>query len=128
MAVNEEGRQPEIANELAEAARTLAHSTRTVPRPSDSYELLGALADAQAALGQVYAQLDAWHCAAVDGRHYDGEDERGIPGQPAAGTTGTVSVSLRTATAKAMATANLLLKAHNTNGVVRWFDEVKETV
>ncbi|POH67790.1 MULTISPECIES: hypothetical protein [Cryobacterium] len=126
MAVNEEGRQTEIANELAEVARTLAHSTRTVPHPSDSYELLGALADAQAALGQVYAQLDAWHSAAVDGRHYDGEDGRGIPGQPAAGATGTASVSLRAATVKAMATANLLLKAHNANGVVRWFDDVKE--
>jgi hypothetical protein len=31
------------------------------------------------------------------------------------------------AAAKAMATANLLLKAYNATGVVRWFDEVKET-
>jgi hypothetical protein len=27
-----------------------------------------------------------------------------------------------------MATANLVLKAYNANGVVRWFDDVKEAV
>ena len=46
MAVNDEGRQIEIADELAEVARTLAHSTRAVPRPSDSYELLASLRSA----------------------------------------------------------------------------------
>jgi hypothetical protein len=128
MSDNEHGRQAEIADQLAEVARALAHATRAIPRPSDSYELLGALVDAQAALGQVYAQLEAWHGAAQDGRQYDGENERGIPGQPAAGAGGSAAVSLRAATAHAMATANLVLKAYNANGVVRWFDDVKEAV
>ena len=36
MAVNEEQRQRAVAVELAEVARTLAHSTREVPVPSES--------------------------------------------------------------------------------------------
>lgn len=41
MAINEEQRQLEIAAEVEELARTLAHSTRDVPNPRDSYRLLG---------------------------------------------------------------------------------------
>jgi hypothetical protein len=55
MAINQEGRQIEIANQLVEAARTLAHSTRSIPNPSDSYQLLGALGAVQEALAQIYA-------------------------------------------------------------------------
>ncbi len=39
MVVNEQHRQVEIAVELDEAARTLAHSTRDIPNPIDSYRL-----------------------------------------------------------------------------------------
>ena len=37
MAINEEQRQLEIAAEVEELARALAHSTRDVPHPRDSY-------------------------------------------------------------------------------------------
>ncbi|TFC57879.1 MULTISPECIES: hypothetical protein [unclassified Cryobacterium] len=125
MSVNEEGRQTEIADELAEAAKTLAHSTRTVPRPSDSYELLGSLQAAQESLAQVYAQLAGWHGAAVDGTHYNGEDDHGTPGLPAVGADGQATGLLNLAAASAATTADLVAKAHAANAVVRWFDEVK---
>jgi hypothetical protein len=126
MPVNANSRQLDIAHELAEVARILAHSTHAIPRPSDTYELLGVLTDVQAALGQVYAHLGAWHGAAQDGRHFDGKNEGDTTGLLAAGALGTGSVSLMTATANAMAAANLVLKAHNANGAVRWFDEVRQ--
>jgi hypothetical protein len=125
MPVNANSGQLDIAHELAEVARILAHSTYAVPRPSDTYELLGVLTDVQAALGQVYAHLGAWHAAAQDGKHFDGKSEGGAPGPPAASAVGTGSVSLMTATANAMAAANLVLQAYNANAAVRWFDEVK---
>jgi hypothetical protein len=103
MSVNEEGRQIEIADELAEVARTLVHSTRTVPHPSDSYELLASLRSAQESLAQVYTQL-------------------------AAGTYGQATALLNMAADSATKTADLVGKAHSANAVVRWFDDVKETV
>lgn len=125
MAINEESRQTEIADALAEAARTLAHSTRTVSRPSDSYELLASLRSAQDSLAQVYAQLAAWHGAVVDGTHYNGEDNHSIPGIPAVGEYGQATALLNMAAASAAKAADLVTKAHAANAVVRWFDEVK---
>jgi hypothetical protein len=127
MSVNEEGRQIEIADELVEVARTLAHSTRTVPHPSNSYELLASLRSAQESLAQVYAQLAAWHEAAVDGTHYNGEDGHGIPGIPAVGASGQAPALLNMAAASATKAADLVSKAQSANAVVRWFDDVKET-
>ncbi len=43
MAINEETRQLEIAREVEELTRTLAHSTRTVPHPNESYNLIAEL-------------------------------------------------------------------------------------
>lgn len=122
MAINQEGRQIEIANELVEAARTLAHSTRTIPNPSDSYELLGALVAAQEALAQVYAQVSHWHGKAVAGTHYNGVD-----GPNVSDTTAPAHVAQLLAGAAASATraANQVSEAHSINGVIRWFDAVK---
>lgn len=56
MAINEEQRQLEIAAEAEELARTLAHSTRDVPHPRDSYRLLGELGATIDHLAQVIDQ------------------------------------------------------------------------
>ena len=118
MAVNEEGRQAAVAAELAETARTLAHSTRNVPVPSDSYSLLGELRATVDALEQVCRQLSAWHAGVVDGIHYEGEDDRGD------GATGTVAAAadLERAAAALNAASEALGRAHAANGVVRWHD------
>lgn len=118
MAVNEEQRQRAVAAELSEVARTLAHSTRDVPVPSESYNILGELTATLADLEQVCRQLAVWHERVIDGVHYAGEDERGD------GATGTVTAAAeleRAATALASA-ATALRGAHSANGVVRWFD------
>lgn len=122
MAINQEGRQIEIANQLVEAARTLAHSTRSIPNPSDSYQLLGALGAVQEALAQIYAQTAAWHRSAVDGTHYSGEDGRSTSDIPA---TEEAAALLESATASASRAANRVDAALSANGVIRWFDAVK---
>ena len=116
MAVNEEGHQVEVASELAESARTLAHSTRNVPVPSHSYSLLGELRATVDSLEQVCRQLSAWHADVVDGVHYEGEDNRGD------GATGTVTAAadLEHAAAALDAASVALGQAHTANGVVRW--------
>lgn len=65
----------------------LAHSTRSVPVPSDSYFLLGELRATVDDLEQVCRQLGAWHAGVVDGVEYEGEDARGD------GATGTVTAA-----------------------------------
>ncbi|MCS5735760.1 hypothetical protein [Herbiconiux daphne] len=119
MSVNEEDRQVEVARELSEKARTLAHSTRNVPSPSTSYTLLGELTATIDDLEQVTRQLSAWHSRVVDGTHYAGEDDRGD------GATGTVTAAAELErAAAALDTASAALRAaHSANGVVRWFDK-----
>ena len=112
--------QVEVARDLSAQARTLAHSTRDVPAPFDSYTLLGELVATVDDLEQVCRQLGAWHSRVVDGTHYAGEDSRGDGG------TGTVTAAaeLERAAAALSAAAEALRAAHSANGVVRWFDEL----
>lgn len=118
MAINEEARQAELARELEDQARTLAHSTRNVPTPPDSYALLGELRATVEALGQVCRQLGTWHHQVVDGVHYQGEDSRGD------GVTGTLAaaVELEKAGRALAAGAAAIAAAHSANGVVRWVE------
>lgn len=122
MAINEEHRQVEVARDLSAQARTLAHSTRNVPAPSDSYTLLGELTATIDDLEQVCRQLGAWHTRAVDGKHYAGEDARGD------GATGTVTAAAELTRAAAALTeaSSAVRAAHSANGVVRWFDTIEE--
>ena len=57
MAENEQHRQVEVARELSAQARILAHSTRDVPAPFDSYTLLAELVATADDLEQVCKQL-----------------------------------------------------------------------
>ncbi len=115
MAINKDYRQIEVASEVEQSARTLAHSTRDVPTPSDSYALLGELGATVDHLEQVCRQLSQWHAAAREPEHFEGEDARGD------GTgTATAAAQLDSASA-ALATASAaLMRAHAANGVVRW--------
>ena len=116
MTTNEEGRQVAIAAEIEEMTRSLAHSTRTVPRPFDSYRLLGELSATADHLAQVLTQLATWHRNVEDGTHYDGEDD-GRTGSPLAAAD-----ELDTA-ARAFAEASEhISRAHSANAGVRWYD------
>lgn len=123
MAVNEEQRQVAIAAELAEAARTLAHSTRQIPRPFDSYTLLGELSAAQRSLAQVYEQLAVWHGQVEAGIHHDGEDPSArAEDYGTGGAAGRAASLLREAAERAGLAEDSLREAHSANAVVRWFD------
>lgn len=119
MAVNEEHHQVEVARDLSSQARTIAHSTRGVPAPFDSYTLVGELVATVDDLEQVCQQLGAGHSRVVDGEHYAGEDNRGD------GATGTVTAAaeLQRAAAALGTAFEALQAAQSANGVVRWFDE-----
>jgi hypothetical protein len=115
MAMNEDYRQVEIAAEAEERLRTLAHSTRTVLTPSDSYGMLGELRSSIEHLEQVCRQLGAWHAGLQEGEHFvvDGGRSDG------AGTTITAKALERGADAL-NAVSEELSFAHRANGTVRW--------
>lgn len=116
MSNNEQHRQVEVARELEASARTLAHSTREVPNPADSYELLGELSATVEHLEQVCLQLGRWHSQVQDGVHYDGEDERGDGATGAASSASDLARAARYLTSA----AQQIQAAHAANGVVRW--------
>ncbi len=125
VAVNEESRQVEIAETLSEVARSLVHSTKAVPRPFDSYTLLGNLTAAQEALAQIYTQLAKWHGQVLQGVHHSGEDERGSLDNPG---WARAELELQDAARHAAAAVASLRRAHSANGVVKWFDEAQQMI
>lgn len=121
MAINEEQRQLEIAAEVEELARALAHSTRAVPHPIDSYRLLGELGATIDHLAQVIDQLGKWHSRTEDGTHYDGEDGDGT------GSARAAADELTTAANMLRLASSHVHRAHGHNGVVRWYQEPQES-
>lgn len=121
MSLNEEHEQVEVARRLSADARTLAHSTREIPAPSDSYTLLGELVTTVESLEQTLRQLASWHARVVDGTHYEGEDGRGD------GATATVTAAAELELgAAALNRASVALRVtHSANGMVRWFDDAQ---
>lgn len=115
MAMNEDYRQIKVASEVEERARTLAHSTRTIPTPSDSYGLLGELRSSIDHLEQVCRQLSVWHTAAHDGQHFQGEDGH----DDRTGTIVTAEALERSAHALSTVYSELS-RALQANGTVRW--------
>lgn len=113
--MNEDSRQTEVADEVEAAARQLAHSTRSVPSPPDSYVLLGALGATTMSLAQVVQQLARWHDNAVEGVEHLGEDENGD-----GSGTATAAKELRQAAEALVVAADHIAAAHSANGVVRW--------
>lgn len=120
MAINEQGQQLDVAREAEELLRTLAHSTRDVPHPRDSYRLLGELGATIDHLAQVIDQLGKWHSRTEDGTHYDGEDGDDT------GSARAAADELITAANMLRLTSSHLHRAHGHNGVVRWYQESQE--
>lgn len=100
MAINEEHRQVEIASQIEALARTLTHSTRSVPIPQGSYALLGDLTEIAAHLRQVCGQLAAWH------------DRTACPD---------VAADLREAATALHEASRAIARAHAINGEIRWY-------
>ena len=120
MAINEQERQLEVAREAEELLRTLAHSTRDVPNPCDSYSMLGELGAIIDHMAQVCDQLANWHSRVEDGKHYEGED---------GGTEGSARAAAAELTTSAGAlrlASNHVGRAHSHNAVLRWSPEPQE--
>lgn len=119
MAINEETRQLEIAREVEELTRTLAHSTRTVPHPNESYNLIAELGLIVDHLQQVSKQLAQWHQGVVDGTHYNGlEGEKYAPEH--------VVPFLHSAVNALGEASGALGSAHSINSGIRWYEEAQE--
>ena len=103
---------------MAEAARQLAHDTRNLETPSESYAILGDLVDTQRSIEQVLSQLAEWHRGTTADRHYSSGH-----GESALGIT-TAVTELDLAAQQADGLQETLSRAHGANSVVRWFDEV----
>ncbi len=113
--MNNEAQQTAIAEQVEAATRQLAHSARTVPSPTDSYELLGALRATATHLEQVATQLASWHDNAEEGVEHNGEDGSGD-----GAATATAAGELRQAAACLSDAVEHLSSAHSANSVVRW--------
>lgn len=113
--MNDESRQTEVAGEVEAAARQLAHSTRSVPNPPDSCQLVGSLGASASHLAQVAEQLARWHDHVSEGVEHDGEDEQGN------GTGVRVAAeALHQAAAALKNAAAHIYTAHSASSVVRW--------
>lgn len=119
MAINEQGRQLDVAREAEELLCTLPHSTRDVPNPRDLYSMLGELGAIIDHVAQVCEQFASWHKRVEDGTHYEGEDSGGE------GSARAASAELATAANALKVASSHVHRAHSHNGVVRWYPEPK---
>lgn len=116
MSINEEHRQVEVAAQVEELTRTLAHSTRTVPNPPDSYQLLGEVGATVDHLGQVCGQLAVWHGEpTTESRIFSGDDALVM-----LASASEAAVALAEAQQALHVASAALSRAHAANGAVRW--------
>jgi hypothetical protein len=121
MAKSQESSQVQVIGKLEAVTRDVAESTKDIPRPADSYIMLGLLAGAQETLAVVYRQLAAWHAQVKHGVHHGGEHESSVPGDP---SWVRAELALQEAARYADAAVDALKRAHLANGVARWYEEI----
>jgi len=121
MSTTEPSPQVALARRIAEASADLRRAGADVPRPSDSYAVLGALTQAQTDLTDIYEQLAQWHAAAEVGVHHAGDDPSDESENP---SWTRAELALRDAVRHSAAAAVALGLAHTANGVASWFDEI----
>lgn len=121
MAMTEPSPQVALAHRIADASAALQRAGADVPRPSDSYAVLGALTQAQTDLTRIYEQFAAWHAATEVGVHHAGDDASDESENP---SWTRAELALRDAARHSAAAAVALGSAHTANGVASWFDEI----
>lgn len=121
MAINEQHRQLEIARQLEETARTLAHSSRIVPNPAETYDLIAELRSTISSLGQVARQLARWTANTTDSIHYQGHEESSDTTNPVIES----AKALKLAATALDATYTYLDHAQGENGRIRWYDHIR---
>jgi len=103
------------ADELGEAARGLAHATRHIEHPGETYEVLGSLHYALTSVQQSLSQLASWHHQHSD--HAATDDGNRQAGQEQADKAGGW---LRLAAASLDQVVDLVMRAQGENGRIAW--------
>lgn len=103
------------ADELGEVARSLAHTTRHIDRPADTYQMLGSLHYALTKVQQSLNQLASWHHQhRTDAATDDGNLEAGHEHAEKAGGW------LQVAAASLNQVVDLVMRAQGENGRIAW--------
>lgn len=122
MATTDISPQVGLAKQIEEATSALIQAGAEVPRPSDSYAVLGSLTRAQSELTRVFEQLAEWHAGVEIGVHHAGDEAAHESGNP---SWARAEQALREAVQHSQAAASALGLAHTANGVASWFDELR---
>jgi hypothetical protein len=104
------------AQQMQDAARYLARTTRNLEAPSDSHAILGSVLETQGFIAQTIRELAEWHRAAVAGTHYSrphNESARGVM---------TAVSELDLAAQEADALQETLSRAYGGSSVVNWLE------
>lgn len=103
------------AEEMRQAARGLAHATRSINNPDDLYDVFGSVTYTFAALAQALNQIAAWHHTHADQAAHDNGDR-------AAGRADALEVThrLRAATERLDGVIDEVMAAHSINGCIAW--------
>lgn len=106
------------ADELGEAARGLAYATRRIPKPDDTYRVLGSMHSALTSVQQSLRQLADWHqqhspFAATD------DGDRAAGQEVAAKASGWLTI----AAASLDQVVQLVMNAQSENGQIAWYPE-----
>lgn len=115
--------QVKLATQLENATAALIKAGAEVPRPSDSYAVLGSLTRAQSELTRVFEQLAEWHAGVEIGVHHAGDEAAHESGNT---SWARAEEALREAVEHSQAAATALGAAHTANGVASWYDELRD--
>lgn len=104
------------AETMRQAARALAHSSRTFPDPDEMYEVFGSLTYTLGALSQTMGQIGAWHAIHADDAVHD--EDRSRTGGALDATT--VANLLEGAVTALDIVNRVVMDAHSINGQIIW--------
>lgn len=112
----------EASANLRQAAAELAELSERLDRPSSSGQVIGALLDSQGSIEQALRELAQWHKETIPGVHFAEDHPESVEGVSAA------IKQLDLAAQQADGLHETLSQAYEGNGVVRWFDDVQESL
>ncbi|YCK79644.1 hypothetical protein M1D89_01005 (plasmid) [Arthrobacter sp. D3-18] len=111
----------EASDSLRLAAGELAELSERLDRPSSSGQVLGALMDAQRSIEHALRELAQWHKRTTPGVQFAEHHDESAVGVSIA--VEQLDLSVR----QAAGLQEMLSRAYEGSGVVRWFDEEQES-
>lgn len=111
----------EASGSLRRAAGELAELSERFYSPSSSGQVLGALMDAQRSIEHALRELAQWHQCAMSGVHFAEHHDESALG------VSLVVEQLDLAVQQAAGLQEILSRAYEGSGVVRWSDEEQQS-